>query len=188
LEMAKQTIAAHLQASQAENANRGSRIRNILGNFFGGMGESMMTSAGVETPRAFQQRQLTNLLAIQNAQSNEGLRQAHEGLYRLQSQLVDRQMPDGSVVEIPVAHVDFYSSLPDFDRDDLEGIVTDVSAVIDELPQLHSAVWDIFKEVSNKRDTEAYERLLADDSVRVEFYERFSQFARKFAVALSSAS
>ena len=84
--------------------------------------------------------------------------------------------------------LDFYSSLPDFDRDDLEGVVTDVSAVIDELPQLHSAVWDIFKDVSNKRDTEAYERLLADDSVRVEFYERFSQFARKFAVALSSAS
>lgn len=60
--------------------------------------------------------------------------------------------------------------------------------MIDESPQLHAAVWDIFKEVSNKRHTEAYEQLLADDSVRVEFYERFSQFARKFAVALSSAS
>jgi type I restriction enzyme R subunit len=84
--------------------------------------------------------------------------------------------------------LDFYSTLPDFDRDDLEGIVTNVSAVIDELPQRHSALWDIFKEISNKRDTEAYERLLADDSLRVEFYERFSQFARKLAVALSSAS
>jgi len=64
----------------------------------------------------------------------------------------------------------------------------EIIAVIDELPQLHSAVWDIFKEVSNTRHTEAYEQLLADDSVRMEFYERFSQFARKFAVALSSAS
>ena len=27
----------------------------------------------------------------------------------------------------------------------------EIIAVIDELPQLHSAVWDIFKEVSNKR-------------------------------------
>lgn len=82
----------------------------------------------------------------------------------------------------------FYATLPDFDREDLEGIVTDISTVIDDLPQLHSAVWDIFKALPNKRDTEAYERLLADDAQRVQFYERFSQFARKFAVALSSAS
>lgn len=82
----------------------------------------------------------------------------------------------------------FYATLPDFDREDLEGIVTDISSVIDNLPQLHSAVWDIFKALPNKRDTEAYERLLADDALRVQFYERFSQFARKFAVALSSSS
>ena len=36
----------------------------------------------------------------------------------------------------------FYATLPDFDREDLEGIVTDISSVIDNLPQLHSAVWD----------------------------------------------
>jgi type I restriction enzyme, R subunit len=84
--------------------------------------------------------------------------------------------------------LDFYATLREFDADDLAGIVTDISTVIDELPQRHSALWDIFKAVPNKRDTEAYERLLADEALRVEFYERFGQFARNLAVALSSVA
>jgi type I restriction enzyme, R subunit len=82
--------------------------------------------------------------------------------------------------------LDFYSTVPEFDRDDLEGVVTDISTVIDEVPQRHSALWDIFSVVANRRDTEAYERLLADDSLRAEFYERFNRYARTLAVALSS--
>jgi len=50
LEQAKQTIVSHLQASQQANANRGSRIKNLLGDFFHGMGNSMMLHAGLPTP------------------------------------------------------------------------------------------------------------------------------------------
>jgi type I restriction enzyme, R subunit len=82
--------------------------------------------------------------------------------------------------------LDFYSSLPDFDYKDLEGTVTNVVAVINKLPQSHSAIWDIFKVIRNKRDVEAYERLLADDALRVQFYDRFRDFARDLAVAMSS--
>ena len=84
--------------------------------------------------------------------------------------------------------LDLYSSLPEFDRKDLEGTVTNIGDAIEKLPQSHAALWDIFKEVRNKRDAEAYERLLADDALRVQFYERFSEFARLLAVALSSES
>lgn len=84
--------------------------------------------------------------------------------------------------------LDLYSSLPEFDRNDLEGTVTNIGDAIDKLPQTHAALWDIFKEVRNKRDAEAYERLLADDALRVQFYERFSAFARLLAVAMSSES
>jgi hypothetical protein len=87
LEQAKQTIVSHLQASQQANANRGSRIKSMLGDFFHGMGNSMMLHAGLPTPEIQRQRDLTNLLEISNAQSNQGLRAAHEGLYRLQSQM-----------------------------------------------------------------------------------------------------
>jgi hypothetical protein len=105
LEQAKQVIVSHLQASQQANASRGSRIKNILTDFFHGAGNAMMVHAGVPTPEMQRQRDVTNLLEISNAQSNQGLRQAHEGLYRLQSQMADRQMPDGRWIQVPIAHV-----------------------------------------------------------------------------------
>lgn len=83
--------------------------------------------------------------------------------------------------------LDLYSSLPDFDEKDLEGTLTDVANVIRSLPQKHSALWDLFKAVKNKRDEEQYELLLADESVRVKFYERFTEYARALSIALSSA-
>src|SRR5262249_128699 len=105
LEVAKQTIVSHLQASQAANQQHGSRIKNLLTDFFHGASNAMLMHAGLPTPEMQRQRDLRNLLAISNAQSNEGLRQAHEGLYRLQSQMVDRQMPDGRWIQVPIAHV-----------------------------------------------------------------------------------
>ncbi|MDR4496349.1 MAG: HsdR family type I site-specific deoxyribonuclease [Candidatus Scalindua sp.] len=82
--------------------------------------------------------------------------------------------------------LDIYGQLSEFDKDDLLNALEDVSVKIQTLPQKHSDLWDVFKEVKNKRDEEAYERLLADDALRNEFYERFSKYARTLAIALSS--
>jgi type I restriction enzyme R subunit len=82
--------------------------------------------------------------------------------------------------------LDLYGGLPDFDKADLEGTLTDVSGYVDTLAQKHSDAWDIFKGVKNKRDEEAYERLLADDALRDQFYDRLSAFSRCLAVALST--
>ena len=82
--------------------------------------------------------------------------------------------------------LDLYSKLPEFDREDLAGLLTDVKAIIDTLPQKHAVLWDMFSGLRNTRDAEQYERLLADDSLRVRFYERFSDFARTLAVAFST--
>jgi type I restriction enzyme R subunit len=79
-----------------------------------------------------------------------------------------------------------YSELPEFDEEDLVDTVTDIRAVIDKLPQKHSAVWDAFKTIRNKNDLEAYELLLADEALRIEFYDRFAAFARALSIALSS--
>jgi len=79
-----------------------------------------------------------------------------------------------------------YSELPEFDEEDLADTVTEIRVAIDKLPQKHSALWDVFKTIRNKSDLEAYERLLADDALRVEFYDRFAAFARSMSVALSS--
>ncbi len=82
--------------------------------------------------------------------------------------------------------LDLYSSLPEFDAEDLKGILTDVSVETQALPQKHSLLWDTFKEVKNKQDEEEYELLLADEELRSKFYERLSAFSKTLAIALSS--
>lgn len=83
--------------------------------------------------------------------------------------------------------LDVYGSLAEFEATDLEGTVTDVAAEVANLPQRHSDLWGVFRTIRNKRDQEAYERLLADEVVRKEFYHRLAAYARTFAVAVSSA-
>ncbi|MBX3085029.1 MAG: type I restriction endonuclease subunit R [Anaerolineae bacterium] len=77
-----------------------------------------------------------------------------------------------------------YNQLEAYDAEDVAGVVTDVSAVVQQLPHLHSLVWDVFKAVANKRDTEAMERLLEPEDRRHAFYDALNEFARVFKLAL----
>jgi type I restriction enzyme R subunit len=79
-----------------------------------------------------------------------------------------------------------YSGTNNYDADDLEGTLTNISEEIKKLPQAHSEVWDIFKEVKNKYDEPAYEELLQDEAIRHIFYEKVSAFSRLLKLALSS--
>lgn len=87
--------------------------------------------------------------------------------------------------------LDIYGQLSEFDQEGLDDLCTalnDVSTEIRKLPQRHSDLWEVFKTVRNKRDEEAYERLLADEALREKFYERLSAYSRTLATGLSSAS
>ncbi len=79
-----------------------------------------------------------------------------------------------------------YSSWQGFEVNDLQGTLENVQVEIDKLPQRHADLWELFKEVKNSHDEEAYEQLLADEKRRDEFYERLSIFAKTLAIALSS--
>ena len=79
-----------------------------------------------------------------------------------------------------------YSGTNNYDAADLEGTLTNISEEIKKLPQAHSEVWDIFKEVKNKYDEPAYEMLLQDEAIRHIFYEKVSAFSRLLKLALSS--
>lgn len=79
-----------------------------------------------------------------------------------------------------------YSALEDFEEEDLQNAVADMSEEIRKVPVHHAEVWDIFKGVKNKDDIEALERAIADKDVRDTFYEALSQFARTLQVALAS--
>ena len=82
--------------------------------------------------------------------------------------------------------LELYSSFEDFDEEDLEGTLINISDEIKKLPQKHADLWDIFKTVSNKRDAEAYQQLLKDEAIRVLFYDKLAAFARSLKLALSA--
>ena len=74
----------------------------------------------------------------------------------------------------------------DFDKEDLEGTYTDISEVVAKLPQKHAELWDLFKEVRNTTDFEAFGNVLREEDRRSLFYEKLRAFARTLKVALSS--
>ncbi|MCS1413501.1 MAG: hypothetical protein M2R46_01217 [Verrucomicrobia subdivision 3 bacterium] len=58
-----------------------------------------------------------------------------------------------------------YDALSAFDEKDLEHVLTSINQQLTQLPQTHAALWDLFKTLANKKDEEAYERLLADEAI-----------------------
>jgi type I restriction enzyme, R subunit len=79
-----------------------------------------------------------------------------------------------------------YDAFEGFDEEDLSGTLTSVNAEVERLPQRYSDLWDLFKEVKNSYDEEAYEILLADEARREEFYLRLAEYAKTFGIALST--
>lgn len=83
--------------------------------------------------------------------------------------------------------LDLYTALDGrYERDELDGVLVDIRKAIEELPQKHAELWDVFKTVGNKHDQEAMERLLGDDETRARFYEALGSFARLLKLAVSS--
>ena len=81
-----------------------------------------------------------------------------------------------------------YNALEAFDPADVAGTITDVSTEIAQLPQLHAALWDIFKPLPNQQDREAFQQFLAPEDVRQKFYDALSAYARTLKVALTAVS
>lgn len=79
-----------------------------------------------------------------------------------------------------------YDALEGYDERDLVGSLSSVQDEVDRLPQCYSNLWDIFKEIKNRYDEEAYEALLADEAIREDFYEYLSAYAKCLGIALST--
>lgn len=79
-----------------------------------------------------------------------------------------------------------YSALQGFEETDLQGALASIHDEVKALPQRHAELWDLFKTMKNRQDEEAFEQLLADEKLRIRFYERLSAYARTLAIALSS--
>ncbi|MGO9545373.1 MAG: type I restriction endonuclease subunit R [Rhodomicrobium sp.] len=79
-----------------------------------------------------------------------------------------------------------YTAFEGFDAEDVAGALTDVREEMKKLPQRHEQLWDLFKQVRNKKDMEQFEQLLADEAKRQDFYERLRAFSRCLHISLSS--
>ena len=82
--------------------------------------------------------------------------------------------------------MDIYAALPGFDEDEIGDTVTDVAEEVASLPQKHSELWDVFKTVKGSKDKEKYERLLGDDEVRGQFYDKLNAYHRTLGIALAT--
>lgn len=80
-----------------------------------------------------------------------------------------------------------YSALEEFDPEDIEGTFHDIGEEIAKLPERHTNLWAVFKEVENKGDIEAMQQHLAAEDVRHEFYDTLNAFAKNLKLALSCA-
>jgi len=78
------------------------------------------------------------------------------------------------------------AGLANFDEEDLVGALISIHEKAAKLPQQHSDLWSLFKEVKNQHDEEAYEVLLADDAIRENFYERLADYSKTLGLALST--
>ena len=79
-----------------------------------------------------------------------------------------------------------YGGLGEFDADDLETAIFDISAEISKLADHHAALKNLFQTVKNPHAYEEYVEILRDEAARDEFVERLRAFGRTLEIALSS--
>ncbi|NOT78912.1 MAG: type I restriction endonuclease subunit R [Bacteriovoracaceae bacterium] len=85
--------------------------------------------------------------------------------------------------------IDTYAALENegFEREDIEGTLVNVEIEIKALAERHTNVWEMFKEVKNKGDTEALQRHLEPLDLRLEFYKRLTLFSKTLQMANGNA-
>lgn len=85
--------------------------------------------------------------------------------------------------------IELYNALEreGFDPEDVHGGLIDITEELAKLPTNHAAVWDHFKGVKNKADTEAMQQWLEPKDRRDSFYESLTAFAKNLQLALGNA-
>ena len=107
LDTAAQVYKQQIQANTPKPPS-GGPIRSLLQNFFSGMGNSMMSEAGLPTPYDKQQKALSGLQGVANAQGMLDLHQQMASQYQpvplvgLDGKPVTG--PDGKVIALPANH------------------------------------------------------------------------------------
>lgn len=71
-------------------------------------------------------------------------------------------------------------------QEEVDEVLVDIEEEVNKLPFVHSGLWDVFKEVRNKKDREALENHLEDEERRDAFYDSLNAFVKVLASAKQS--
>jgi len=178
-------VQAFWKRTMAQYRNEENYNRELLASFARADGVEMLIVVdklltGFDEPR-------NRVLYIDKGLKEHGLLQAIARVNRLFEgkdfgYIIDYRGVLGELNEA----MDVYNALEDYDVEDVQGTVADVSEQIRLLPQLHSDLWAIFQAVSNKVDNEALERFLEPEDKRQHFYEALTDYTRALQVALAT--
>lgn len=80
-----------------------------------------------------------------------------------------------------------YKYMADYDKEDVEGILVSVREILEDLPQRHSQLLDIFKSLKGTNDPEKYEEFLEDEEIQDKFYDKLYQFSKVLTRAFGTA-
>lgn len=81
------------------------------------------------------------------------------------------------------------SGLENFDKKDLDGLITDVLSAVSSLRQAYTNLENSFAGVQDKNDEEAYEVYLENnEKLRIKFYNNLCEFGKKLSLVLSSTT
>lgn len=113
LESLKQRLA---QEATPPPQQKSSGVKGLLQNFFTGFGNAAMHEAGIPTPYERQQKALSDLTTVTNAQAMQQFHQAQMAQYQPVPLVgLDQKPilgPDGKVITLPAAHAQtFYAGL-----------------------------------------------------------------------------
>jgi type I restriction enzyme, R subunit len=142
---------------------------------------------GFDAPR-------NTVLYIARHLQDHGLLQAIARVNRVFDEEGSQEKPFGYIIDYMGVLKDLgdalasYDALQGFSEEDIAQTVISIRVEANRVPDAHAALLDVFKSISNAFDAEEYARLLADEKLRAEFYERLSDFSRAFTVALVSPS
>ncbi len=78
------------------------------------------------------------------------------------------------------------AGMEDFLEEDLKEAVYVIDSQIEKLENAYKELNNIFKDIKNKQDMEAYEILLEDKQIRYEFYDKLCVFGSYLGMILSS--
>jgi len=80
-----------------------------------------------------------------------------------------------------------YEVMAGYAEEDMQGTFRSATDVLNDVPQKHAVLLDIFKSLGNSPDEEAHEQYLRDEEIRDDFYEALYAFSKALNKAFSLA-